>query len=112
MPRGCLAVLKAHGHEAVYARDVGLGTSPDVEIARHALDRGLCLLTVDFDFGDIRNYPPGKYHGIVVLELATHQDAPAILRLLEAFLGQDHILERLPGRLAVVSSRQIRLRPA
>ena len=52
------------GHEAVDVRDIGLGAADDSVIASHARKNGLCLVTRDKDFGDIRNYPPADYSGI------------------------------------------------
>jgi hypothetical protein len=41
------------------------------------------LITRDFDFADIRNYPPSLYQGIVVFKLqddATAKQVAALLR--------------------------------
>jgi len=60
---------------------------------------------------DIRNYPPEQYHGIVVLRLPGDATARDILDLIEQFAGQVEVIERLPGRLAVVQFGRVRLRP-
>lgn len=49
--------------------------APDDVIAAYARDNHLVLVTRDFDFADIRNYPPSLYQGIVVLKL--QEDATA-----------------------------------
>jgi hypothetical protein len=87
LPRPVAPLVRSLGHEATDVRDVGLGEAPDAEIAAYARAHELCLLTGDFDFADIRDYPPEHYYGIVVLS-------------------------RLPGRLAIVEPGRIRLRPA
>ena len=67
LPRSAIAVLVRFGHEPLFARDIGLGTAADNEIASHARATGSVLLTRDLDFADIRRYPPDEYNGIVVL---------------------------------------------
>ena len=69
LPRSTKPLLEKHGHKAVDVRDIGLRHAKDPVIARYAFDHPACLITGDFGFADIRNYPPENYHGIVVLEL-------------------------------------------
>lgn len=57
------------------AGDVGMRDAPDDIIAAYARDHHLVLVTRDFDFSDIRNYPPSLCQGIVVLKL--QEDATA-----------------------------------
>lgn len=111
LPRSTAPMLARHGHESVLVGDVGLG--PDDEaIAGHAREHGLTLVTRDFDFSDIRNYPPAQHSGIVVLQLPEDAVAAQIVRALEAFILQPNLLARLPGRLAIVESWRVRFRPA
>jgi len=58
LPRRVAEVLNHHGHEAVDGRDVGRGGADDEQVAAYARSQELCLLTGDFGFADIRNYPP------------------------------------------------------
>ncbi len=111
LPRSVKPLLEKHGHEAIDARDVGLRSAEDPAIARYAQSHSACLLTGDFGFADIRNYPPANYAGIAVLELPRDASATFILGLIETFLRQTGILARLPGRLAIVQVGRIRLRP-
>ena len=111
-PRSTKRLLEKYGHEAIDARDIGLRHAKDPLIARYALDHRACLITGDFGFADVRNYPPETYHGIVVLELPRHADARFIFGLIESFLRQIPLLPNLPGRLAIVEAGRIRLRPA
>lgn len=112
LPRPTATVIRSLGHEALDVRDIGLGAAPDEQIAAYAQAHGLCLLTGDFDFADIRDYPPQDYAGLVVLKLPDNANRDMILRLVEAFLGESHVLGQLPGRLAIVQRGRIRLRPA
>lgn len=77
----------------------------------HKAKENLCLLTGDFDFSDIRNYPPSQYAGIVIVNPDPQKaTAQAILKLLESFLIQKDLLTKLSGKLAIVRPEHIRLR--
>lgn len=75
MPRSASNVLAEFGHEAIDVRDIGLRNAPDERIAARARENGETLVSRDFDFADIRNYPPGEFCGIVVLKLPEHTAA-------------------------------------
>ncbi len=111
LPRSAGDLFRRYGYEAVDVRDVGLRGAKDSEIAAYAKKNSLCLVTGDFDFSDIRNYPPGRYSGIVIIspdpQVAT---AKSILNLLEAFLKQKDLLPNLSGKLAIVRPEHIRIR--
>ncbi len=110
LPRSVDGVIKAHGHEPIDVRDVGLRDAQDAEIARYALAEGLCLITGDYDFSDIRNYPPNRYAGIVVLSLPRTANSAYINRLLDGFLAQEELVATLSGKLAIVEPGRVRLR--
>jgi predicted nuclease of predicted toxin-antitoxin system len=59
LPRSAALVLRQLGYEATDVRDVGMRAAPDSTIAEYAKRHRLALVTRDFDFADIRNYPPG-----------------------------------------------------
>ncbi len=112
MPRSAGDVIRRYGHECLDVRDLLSGATADDDIARHTKQRGLALVTRDFDFSDIRNYPPADYAGIMVLDLPDDAVAAVVLKALESFLSQPHLVERLPGRLAIVELWRVRFRPA
>jgi predicted nuclease of predicted toxin-antitoxin system len=112
LPRSVKTLLRRYGHEGVDVRDVGLGSVPDARIARYAQDETLCLLTGDYDFSDIRTYPPARYHGLVILNVPPNATAPLILSLLEGFLKRGEVVNRIAGRLAIVEPGRVRIRPS
>ena len=112
LPRSVGDLLRRYGHEAVDVRDIGLRGAKDSKIASYAQNNKLCIVTGDFDFSDIRNYPPKEYAGIVVLSIPKDATAPFILNLLEAFLQQNDLIPKLPGRLAIVEPGRVRIRKA
>jgi predicted nuclease of predicted toxin-antitoxin system len=112
LPRSAADALRGLGHEAVDVRDIGLGGATDEVIADRARSDKKVLITRDFDFADIRNYPPADYSGIVVLDLPNQSTAAQVVRALQVFASNKDWLELLPGRLAVVESTRARFRPA
>ncbi len=112
LPRGIPELLAQDGHLGIDVRDIGLGRAEDVDIAAHAKSSGFGVMTGDFGFADIRNYPPDEYQGIVVLEVPEDATASFILHMIEMFRARKDVLARLPGRLAIVSPWRVRLRPA
>jgi predicted nuclease of predicted toxin-antitoxin system len=112
LPRPTADLVRSMGHEASDVRDIGLGAAPDERIAAYAQSHSLCLLTGDFDFADIRDYPPGEYSGVVVFVLPDDANRDRILSLIKAFFEERAVLEKLPGRLAIAEPGRVRLRPA
>lgn len=112
LPRRTAELLCERGYDAVDVRDIGLGGARDAAIAAHARQNGLCLVTGDFGFADVRNYPPEEYAGIVVLELPRKATTETILGVLRSLLDVPEVVARLHGRLAVVGRGHVRLRPA
>jgi predicted nuclease of predicted toxin-antitoxin system len=112
MPRSTGGSIGAWGHEAIDVRDIGLGGAEDKAIAEYAQRHLLAIITRDFDFSDVRNYPPERFAGLVVLHVPEDATASAVLSVLEFLLRQTALLERLPGRLAIVEPSRVRFRPA
>lgn len=78
--------------------------------AAHAAAR-VCLVTGDFDFTDVRNYPPEQYSGIIVLRVPHTATTATILLMMEQLLLRPDLVAHLPGRLAIVDNSRVRLRP-
>lgn len=112
MLRSAAALIRSRGHEATDVRDIGLGCAPDEDIAAHARANRLAILARDFDFADVRNYPPDQYAGMVVIDLPSWATPAAILNLVDELLADAQALRDLPGRLAIIEPGRIRLRPA
>ena len=110
LPRSANEIVRRFGHDVVDVRDVGLRHAKDREIARYAQNEKRCLITGDFDFSDIRNYPPSEYPGIIVLTLHRTATSRYINQLLEGFMKQDKIIAQLQSKLAIVEPGRVRLR--
>ncbi len=110
LPRSIGRMLQRYGHEAIDVRDIGLRDAKDRLVAAHAQKEKCCLITGDFHFADVRNYPPREYDGLVVLNLPGTATSSFIIRLVESFLKNSEIVERMAGRLAIVEPGRIRVR--
>src|SRR4051794_29073005 len=97
LPRSIAPLVVSVGDKAVDVRDIGMTSAPDADIAFYAQQQQLCLLTRDYDFADIRNYPPNQYFGLVVFELPPSATITTILNLVEVFLRQRNLMTVLPG---------------
>src|SRR5437867_269726 len=111
LPRDTAALLVSYGHVAIDVRDIGMRRAEDSEIANYAKQNGLCILTGDWVFSDVRVYPPQDYAGIVVLGLPARATGSQLLQVLRVLLERPDVISLLPGRLAIVESNRVRLRP-
>jgi predicted nuclease of predicted toxin-antitoxin system len=110
LPRSLTERLASLGQEGTHVRDIGLGDADDAIIAAHARSQRLTLITREWDFGDVRNYPPQDYQGIVVIDLPSETIARTIIRVIENFVRQAEMIRRLPGHLAIVEAGSVRFR--
>jgi predicted nuclease of predicted toxin-antitoxin system len=112
MPRNTSISIRILGHNAFDVRDLGMAAADDSLIAAYAQSHQLCLVSRDFDFADIRNYPPENFFGVIVLDYPNNTTALEIGAHVNSFLRVPGILAQLPGRLAIVEPGRYRLRPA
>jgi len=82
----------------------------DTNIAAYAIQHQLCILSRDFDFADVRKFPPKKHAGIVVLSLPkTGNSVDVICGILNRFLSVD-MPPILHGRLFIADKDRTRER--
>lgn len=112
LPRSLAPAVRRLGHGATDVRDIGLTSAPDSQIASYAKNEHLALITLDRDFGDIRNYNPADYAGIVVINVPSDTPAKLIVAIVEGFLGAVDLLQTLPKRLAILEPGRVRFRKA
>ncbi len=110
LPYSLERLLVAHEHIALHVRDVGLGGASDDAIAEFARSEKWAILTGDFDFADIRNYPPDDYYGIAVLVLTPRMVSSDIHALVRSFLERHEVVAALEGKLAIVEFGRVRVR--
>jgi len=106
-----VAVLLAHaGHDAHTVDQEDLSGSPDEDLLSVARQEGRVLITLDLDFSNIYDYPPGSNYGLVVLRLR-NQAKPNVLRRIRSLLP---LFDRQsPERqLWIVEKDRVRVREA
>lgn len=101
-------VIAALGHDVKTAKDEGLLSQTDQVIFAAAVAEGRMLLTLDLGFADIRRYPPGTHHGIILFRPAG-KGILTVQAFVERFLrGRD--LTVLAGCVVVVDTDRVRVR--
>jgi predicted nuclease of predicted toxin-antitoxin system len=111
LPRATGDAIRAHGHQATDVRDIGLGTASDEDIADHARQHRLAILTVDRDFGNVLAFPPADYFGLVTIRPPNGATTAVLIHLAEQLLHDANVMANLAGRVVVVQPGRIRCRP-
>jgi hypothetical protein len=104
-------LLRQYGHQATDVRDIGLGTASDQDIADRARQHQFAIISIDQDFGNVRLFPPGQYHGLVVIRPPRGATVAMLLSLTEQFLNDSKVMANLPGHLVIVEPGRLRCRP-
>ncbi|MBI5529009.1 MAG: DUF5615 family PIN-like protein [Deltaproteobacteria bacterium] len=110
LPRSAGDLVRRFGYETIETRDTHLRGGEDPAVYDFARAHDLCLITGDFDFADIRCYPPSGSRGIVVLKLPKNATARYITSLLETFVSRGDLVSQVDGRLAIVEPGRVRFR--
>lgn len=108
LPIEIATLFRERGHDAMTVADQGLAGVGDPAVANACQAEKRAMLTLDLDFSDIRNYPPERYAGIIVLRPVV-QTINALVRMtlrVTALLGN----EPLEGCLWVVDDHRVRIR--
>lgn len=112
LPGAVAPTLMALGHDALDVRAIGLAAAADRQIAELAKAQNRCILTRDFDFADIREYPPADYFGVVVFAAPEGASRSIVMAMVERAMSDEELLAILTGRLVVVEPARVRIRPA
>jgi len=108
LPTDAAELLRDAGHDALTIHDQQMVGEPDPQVASVCQVEQRAIVTLDLDFSDIRTYPPGDYHGIVVLRPRT-QSKPLVLALIaQLILLLDS--EPLAGNLWILQENGLRIR--
>jgi predicted nuclease of predicted toxin-antitoxin system len=100
--------LRSLGFDAVSTRDLGLQHASDIQILAAAIGQRRLVLTYNADFGDVREFPPGTYLGVIRLRIHPQIDEvvhPILERVFDLIPP-----EALLGALTVVDNHKIRIR--
>lgn len=108
LPVEVAELLRDHHYDTMTVVEQRLSGQSDPLIAHVCQIEQRTLITLDFDFADIRCYPPADYTGLIVLRPAT-QSTSAVLLLLKRLLPLLQY-ELLAGALWIVDERRVRIR--
>ena len=108
LPKRVEPALRALGHDVETAISEDLAGALDPRLLGACTAEARILVTLDLDFSDIREYPPGSHRGIWVLRPA-QQTFDAVLNLVLAGIRLA-VAERTDGQLWVIDERRVRIR--
>jgi predicted nuclease of predicted toxin-antitoxin system len=111
VPNSAILILQVAGHEVLRLKDHIPPNSPDTQVISKAQELDAILFSLNGDFADIVSYPPGKYKGIVTLQVKNHPEVfPQIMDTLTTYLSAHNDMKHYSGKLLVVESHIIRKR--
>ena len=108
LPEAVADLFAMAGYGAATVRAQGWGGLDDEVLWEHIQSEGRWLVTADKGFGDVRQYVPGSYVGVIVLR-AEIESRRRYIALAQALIRSVH-LEEVAGSLVVVTPRGIRIR--
>lgn len=108
LPLDFAALLTDAGHDALTVLQQHLGGASDPRIVEICQQEDRALITADLDLSDIRQYPPERSPGLIVLRLK-EQTRPNQIALLQRILPMLNTTP-LAGRLWIVEHNKVRVR--
>ena len=99
------------GHEVIRLKDHIPIESPDPIVIAAAQELDSILISLNGDFTDKLNYPPGNYKGIVALQVRNHPEIiPQLMLRLIDYLSSYPGMNSYKGKLVLVEVSRIRIR--
>ena len=108
LPKGVAESLRRVIPDTVTVVDEGLSGTLDPKLWAVAHGEGRFLITGDKAFANIRKYPPGIHHGVLLLR-PNENGVLQMRRLIEDVLKLGN-LENLEGSVAVASPGRLKVR--
>ncbi len=96
-------------HEVLHVQDLNLQQEEDTVIIAWAKKNKAALISRDFDFANILNFPPKEYFGIIILKIPPFYAAEDIKRVLKNFLSNVD-LASIPKSTIIVEETRWRTR--
>lgn len=108
LPVEASIILRAAGFDVETIWDEQMAGASDGEVAQVCRQEDRVLITLDWHFSDIRNYPPREYPGIIILHLPQQdkETACAFIKRIPALLAQ----ELVTGKLWIIEEKRLRIR--
>jgi predicted nuclease of predicted toxin-antitoxin system len=108
IPSGAVPVLEKAGHDVHTVLSERLGGEKDDIVLAAAINEGRLLITLDRGFADVRRYPPGTHHGVLVLRPSDQQ--PDVITGLLHDLVTSVDLDQFDGCNVIVQGNHLRIR--
>jgi len=108
IPVAVVAVLEKAGHDVHTVLAEHLGGHNDDWVLAAAINEERLFITLDRGFADIRRYPPGSHHGILVLRPPVQQ--PEVIAAMIHDLVTSIDLDQLDGCNVIAHGNQLRIR--
>ena len=94
--------LRANGHDAVHASDLGMSRSPDREITERAMTDGRTVVTADLDYPRLLALAGATGPSLILFRGGNWSEAKVIARMAEILAG---LTERDIGQSILVIDR-------
>jgi predicted nuclease of predicted toxin-antitoxin system len=101
-------ILRSEGHTVIRLVDVQPEDIDDAQVIAESTRLGAVLATRDKEFGNVLEYPPEKYGGIIVLRILP-QTVSVVHEKLVSYL-QQVTQEEIRGSLIVINENNVRIR--
>ena len=111
VPNSIIQGLLDAGHEVFRLKDHIPIESPDSIVIATAQKLDSILISLNSDFADKLNYPPGNYKGIIALQVRNHPEIiPQIMVRLINYLLSYPDISSYKGKLILAEANRIRIR--
>lgn len=111
VPNSIIQGLLDAGHEVFRLKDHIPIESPDPIVIATAQRLDSILISLDGDFTDKLNYPPGNYKGVIALQVRNHPEIiPQLIVRLINYLSSYPDMSFYNGKLILVEINRIRIR--
>ncbi len=100
--------LVARGYAADRVTDEGLSGADDTTVWQRVCAEGRFFVTLDLDFSDVRQFPPGSHPGLLLIR-ARSRSRDAVQDILDRVV-REYTLESLAGCFVVADAAHTRIR--
>jgi predicted nuclease of predicted toxin-antitoxin system len=101
-------LLRQAGHSADRVTEEGLSGALDATVWQRVVTERRFFITLDLDFADVRQFPPGTHPGLLLIRPRSNS-RNAVAEILERVL-RDHPLDTLQGCFVVADPSRTRIR--
>ena len=108
LPSRVEPALRAQGHDVETALSESLAGAMDPQLLAACVAEDRILVTLDLDFSDIREYPPGSHRGVWVLR-PDRQTFDGLMNLVLSGVKLADV-EQTEGQLWVIDEKRVRIR--